>query len=68
MKTLTDGTQVAARVYYYLLDFNECTNWKYICEELNKKKLHELNKNEFIALYQHAINIDLQILKEKGQG
>jgi hypothetical protein len=30
MKELSDGTQVVARMYYYLLDFNDMTNWDYI--------------------------------------
>ena len=60
MKELSDGTQVVARMYYYLLDFNEMTNWRYIREALHKNALNELNKAEFLQLFQHATSVDFE--------
>ena len=59
MKELADGTQVVARMYYYLLDFNDITRWEYIRNVLQKNALRELNKAEFMQLFQHATNVDL---------
>jgi hypothetical protein len=63
MKELADGTQVIARMYYYLLDFNDLTNWEYIRNVLQKSTLKELNKAEFMQLFQHATTIDLKRYK-----
>ena len=60
MKELADGTQVVARMYYYLLDFNDLTNWSYMRLELKKNALKELNKAEFMQLFKHATNVDLE--------
>jgi len=38
MKTLFDGTEVPARIYYYLLDFNERYQWEYMYMTFNKQK------------------------------
>jgi len=60
MKELSDGTQVVARMYYYLLDFNDLTSWDYIRNTLHKNALKELNKAEFIQLFQLATTVDLK--------
>jgi len=60
MKELADGTQVVARMYYYLLDFNDLTNWSFMRLELKKNALRELNKSEFMRLFKHATNFDLE--------
>jgi len=48
MKQLADGTKVVSRMYYYLLDFNDMTNWDYIRNTFQKNALRDLNKAEFI--------------------
>lgn len=58
MKELADGTQVPARMYYYLLDFNDATNFEYIRNVLRKKALRELSKDEFLQLFRHATALD----------
>lgn len=63
MKELADGTQVVARMYYYLLDFNDMTNWDYIRNVFQKNVLRELNKAEFMQLFQHATTVDLERYK-----
>jgi len=60
MKELADGTQVVARMYYYLLDFNDLTGWNYIRTELKKNALKELNKSEFMQLFRYATSFDLE--------
>lgn len=62
MKTLADGTQVSARTYYYLLDFNDRYRWKFIIENFNKQKLHELTIEEYIKLFDHATEVDKKLL------
>ncbi len=63
MKDLADGTRVVARMYYYLLDFNDMTRWEYIINVLQKNALRELNKAEFMQLFQHATTVDLERYK-----
>ena len=63
MKQLNDGTQVSARSYYYLLDFNDRDGWKTITHEFNTGKLHELNKTQYIRLFDIATTREIQTLK-----
>lgn len=63
MKQLADGTKVVSRMYYYLLDFNDMTNWDYIRNTFQKNALRDLNKAEFIQLFQHAITVDMERYK-----
>jgi hypothetical protein len=58
MKTLFDGTEVTARTYYYLLDFNDRYNWEYIINTFNKKKLSDLTIKEYKQLFHYATNND----------
>lgn len=62
MKELVDGTKVNSRTYYYLLDYNDRTNWKYIIENFGKYKLNELNKHEYKELFKKATKDDLNSL------
>jgi hypothetical protein len=59
MKTLADDTQVSARTYYYLLDFNERTEWQ-VTKRLfgAKRKLCSLNIYEYRRLFIHATDFD----------
>ncbi len=65
MKSLIDGTTVSSRIYYYLLDFNEATNWKFINENFNKQQLNKLTIQEFKQLFEHAMRSDLTLLNDK---
>lgn len=67
MKELADGKQVSSRIYYYLLDFNEQTNWAYLKNTLNKIRLMDLNISEFTQLFEHATKTDSVLLKQKIQ-
>ena len=42
MKTLADGTTVAARTWYYLLDWNDRDNFRFMHEMFDKKRLMDL--------------------------
>ncbi len=63
MKVLADGTKVVSRMYYYLLDFNDITDWDYIKNTLKKNALKELNKEEFIKLFNYACSVDVLALE-----
>ena len=63
MKELIDGTKVVARMYYYLLDYNDLTGWEYIRKKFKKNSLSELHKNEFMQLFEHATKDDLNKIK-----
>lgn len=59
MKVLDDGTKVPSRIYYYLLDWNDQDNWKYVTTFFDKTKLHTLTAEQFKELFKHATIIDL---------
>ncbi len=54
MKTLADGTEVSARSYYYLLDWNELNEWYYMMQEFGKFKLMDLTIAEYYQLFNEA--------------
>lgn len=58
MKKLADGTEVSARTYYYLLDFNDRYNWETMARMFNKNKLSNLNIEEYKELFDHATDVD----------
>jgi len=62
MKELAYGTQVSARTYYYLLDFNDRDEWKFIQDNFNKTKLKDLNIREYRQLFDHATKVDAESL------
>lgn len=53
MKTLSDGIEVSARSYYYLLDWNEENKWEYI-SRWNKTRLCDLTIREYRNLFCYA--------------
>lgn len=55
MKQLSDGTMVEPDAYYFLLDWNDNDQKKYINKHFNKQSLHSLSKFEFNQLLTHAI-------------
>lgn len=54
MKTLSDGTEVSSRSYYYLLDWNEVNEWRFMADTFKKAKLNELTFSEYKILFSHA--------------
>jgi hypothetical protein len=63
MKVLKNGEQVTSRSYYFLLDFNDRDGWKTLVNEFNVTKLHELNKEQYIRLFEIATEAELKLLK-----
>ena len=62
MKKLADGTEVSARTYYYLLDFNDRYQWEAMIQMFNKNKLRDLNIEEYRKLFEYATDVDKMIL------
>lgn len=60
MKKTADGFEVVDRTWYYLLDFNDRTNWKYIRDNFNKERLLDLTRTEYKQLFKHATEADLK--------
>lgn len=58
MKKLINGNEVSSRTYYYLLEFNDKDNWKFMVTNFNKMKLHELNLDEYRQLFEYATKND----------
>ena len=58
MKTLVDEKEVPARGYYYLLDWNEVNEWKYMYKTFNKKRLCDLTILEYRQLFCYATQMD----------
>lgn len=56
MKKLDDGTEVTDRSYYYLLDWNDWNEKKFMRENFNKSSLQELNILEYEILFSIATN------------
>jgi hypothetical protein len=54
MKTLTDKSMVSDRSYYYLLDWNEQNERKFINEKFNKNRLCDLTRDEYLVLWLQA--------------
>ena len=63
MKTLADGTTVAARTWYYLLDWNDRDNFRFMHEMFDKKRLMDLTIDEYIILWKEATANDLKYLE-----
>lgn len=64
MKTLADGTEVVARGYYYLLDFNDSDNWNYMLANFGTAKLNDLNVKQYAMLFKHATECDANKLNK----
>lgn len=65
MKTLSDNTQVSSKSYYFLLDWNEQNEKKFIFETFNKHRLCDLTINEYCVLWNHATTEEYEYLKLK---
>ena len=64
MKTLADGTVVCARVYYYLLDWNEQDGWKSMNREFGVAQLCLLTIEQYAKLFEIATKSDLENLNK----
>ena len=58
MKILIDDTEVPARGYYYLLDWNERDEWKTILNKFNTGRLCELEIYQYKELFKIATESD----------
>ncbi len=61
MKRLIDDFEVTARGYYYLLDWNQTNNWKFISLKFNKTKLSDLTLSEYKILFEYATSSEFHI-------
>jgi len=59
MKKLSDGFEVSARSYYYLLDWNEVNEYQYIVTEFGKTRLKDLDRVEYIRLFYKATRSEM---------
>jgi hypothetical protein len=64
MKELSDGTQVTSRSYYFLLDFNDRDSWNTIVGEFGINRLHDLSKEQYIRLFEIAVEREIETLKK----
>lgn len=62
MKTLYDNTLVPSRTYYYLLDWNERNEKRFMADTFNKHRLCDLTKEEYKILFDYATSCDAKIL------
>ena len=63
MKTLADGFKVSARSYYYLLDWNEANEWRYMADEFGKIRLMDLTRIEYRTLFSKATMSEMNELQ-----
>lgn len=64
MKTLSDGTPVSGRSYYYLLDWNESDDWEYMSVCFGKMKLLELTIDEYRELWEYATRDEYTLMRK----
>jgi hypothetical protein len=69
MKTLKDGTTVAARTYYYLLDYmDRHFDEKPLYQLFSKERLCDTNIDEYIRFFQKATSEDIRdLIKDQGK-
>lgn len=66
MKTLSDNIEVTSRSYYFLLDWNEQDDWKFIAERFNKGRLMDLDLDEYMILWLHATTAEYNKMTVKS--
>ena len=64
MKELIDDSQVPARGYYFLLDWNEVDKWKTISKLFNTNRLCDLELHQYLQLFEIAMKSDLENMKK----
>lgn len=62
MRTLSDGTQVPERTYYYLLDWNDEDGKKFMTQEFGKQRLCDLDRVQYKRLLNKATISDINSL------
>lgn len=63
MKTLADGTQVSARSFYFLLDFNDRNDRQLIDNLYGVVRLTDLTKHQYNYLFRQAMDAELKVLE-----
>lgn len=66
MKQLSDGVEVSAKSYYYLLDWNEADQWQTIAKLFNKNTLNQLTIKEYQQLFETATQQENEQLLSKS--
>ena len=62
MKELADGHKVSDRSYYFLLDWNDKNNFKYLMNVIGKSKLNDCTRKEYKKLFEFASKHELKKL------
>lgn len=63
MKTLADGTQVSARSFYFLLDYNDRKDRKPTQNLYGVARLRDLVKHQYVYLFKQAIGEEAKVLE-----
>lgn len=58
MKKLSNGTEVPARIYYYLLDYLDEN--RFVLDEFEKESLYLLDIEQFYELFEIATDDDFK--------
>jgi hypothetical protein len=59
MKTLNNGEQIASRIFYYLLDWNDSNEFK-LYKVFNKQRLHDFTLEECILSFMRVVESDVR--------
>ena len=59
---LLDKTEVSARSYYFLLDWNEQNDWQYIHNQYGKGSLKDLTFEQYKELFSYATQCDFKFM------
>jgi len=54
MKELIDGTKVSSMTYYFLLDWNDRNDKRFMSENFKKHSLKDLTIDEYMILWLNA--------------
>lgn len=65
MKTLHDSNEVSADSYYFLLSCNEKDEWNTISKLFGKSQLNSLTLDEYITLFIHFSNKEIENMQSK---
>jgi hypothetical protein len=63
MKKLADGVDVPDAGYYFLLDWNDVDQKKFINKKFDKNRLCDLNISEYFTLFNHVACATLDELR-----
>lgn len=65
MKTLHDNNEVSSESYYFLLSCNEKDEWNTITKLFGKSQLNSLTLDEYITLFIHFSNKEVENMQSK---